>query len=102
MRVFQVHFLLSNDGKELHDDKTMLDVAAKDMENLVEILIKDVSISERLAFLIKGNFVFDTYEPIQISEFHMRQRYGNEPLEIDRDREPNTLWTDEDYIGQKL
>ena len=53
MRVFQVHFLLSNDGKELHDDKTMLDVAAKDMENLVEILIKDVSISERLAFLIK-------------------------------------------------
>ena len=37
-----------------------------------------------------------------ISEFHMRQRYGNEPLEIDRDREPNTLWTDEDYIGQKL
>ena len=102
MRVFQVHFLLSNDGKELHDDKTMLDVAAKDMENLVEILIKDVSISERLAFLIKGNFVFDTYEPIQISEFHMRQRYGNEPLEIDRDKEPNTLWTDENYIGQKL
>jgi hypothetical protein len=32
----------------------------------------------------------------------MRQRYGNEPLEIDRDREPNTLWTDENYIGQKL
>jgi hypothetical protein len=93
---------LSNDGKELHDDKTMLDVAAKDMDNLVEILIKDVSISERLAFLIKGKLVFDTYEPIQISEFHMRQRYGNEPLEIDRDKEPNTLWTDENYIGQKL
>jgi hypothetical protein len=32
----------------------------------------------------------------------MRQRYGNEPLEIDRDREPNTLWIDDDYIGQKL
>ena len=102
MRVFQVHFLLINNGKELHDDTTVLDVAAKDMENLVEILIKDVSISERLAFLIKGKLVFDTYEPIQISEFHMRQRYGNEPLEIDRDKEPNTLWTDENYIGQKL
>ena len=102
MRVFQVHFLLINNGKELHDDKTVLDVAAKDMENLVEILIKDVSISERLAHLIKGNIKFDTYEPIQISEFHMRQRYGNEPLEIDRDKEPNTLWTDENYIGQKL
>ena len=102
MRVFQVHFLLSNDGKELHDSKTVLDVVAKDMENLVEILIKDVSISERLAFLIKGKLVFDTYEPIQISEFHMRQRYGNEPLEIDRDKEPNTLWIDDDYIGQKL
>ena len=61
-----------------------------------------VSISERLALLIKGNIKFDTYEPIQISEFHMRQRYGNEPLEIDRDKEPNTLWTDENYIGQKL
>ena len=73
MRVFQVHFLLSNDGKELHDDKTMLDVAAKDMENLVEILIKDVSISERLAFLIKGKLVFDTYEPIQtVSYTHLR------------------------------
>ena len=102
MRVFQVHFLLINNGKELHDDKTVLDVAAKDMENLVEILIKDVSISERLELLIKGNIKFDTYEPIQISEFHMRQRYGNEPLEIDRDREPNTLWIDDDYIGQKL
>ena len=102
MRVFQVHFLLINNGKELHDDKTVLDVAAKDMENLVEILIKDASISERLALLIKGNIKFDTYEPIQISEFHMRQRYGNEPLEIDRDREPNTLWIDDDYIGQKL
>ena len=102
MRVFQVHFLLINNGKEFHDDKTVLDVAAKDMENLVEILIKDVSISERLALLIKGNIKFDTYEPIQISEFHMRQRYGNEPLEIDRDKEPNTLWTDENYIGQKL
>ena len=102
MRVFQVHFLLINNGKALHDDKTVLDVAAKDMENLVEILIKDVSISERLALLIKGNIKFDTYEPIQISEFHMRQRYGNEPLEIDRDREPNTLWIDDDYIGQKL
>ena len=102
MRVFQVHFLLINNGKAFHDDKTVLDVAAKDMENLVEILIKDVSISERLALLIKGNIKFDTYEPIQISEFHMRQRYGNEPLEIDRDREPNTLWIDDDYIGQKL
>ena len=81
---------------------TITSLASERSAALVEILIEDASISERLALLIKGNIKFDTYEPILVSEFHMRQRYGNEPLEIDRDREPNTLWIDDDYIGQKL
>ena len=97
MRVFQVHFILSNEGKEFPDDKVILDVVAKDMENLVEILIQDLSISNRLKFLVKGNLEFDTYEPIQISELSMRERYGNEPLEIDREKEPTSLWTYENY-----
>ena len=98
MRIFQVHFILSNKGKELLDGKFILDVVAKDVENLVDILVKDLSISDRLAILVQGNMEFDLYEPVKISEFSMRKRYGNEPLEVDRDKEPISIWTDENFM----
>ena len=78
MKKFSVTFVLSDNGKYLHDDHFGLDIYADNMDDLAmnldnDIDMPDESISDRIIRVVEeniGGLQFDTYTPIAIGEYN--------------------------------